>query len=153
MNRLGQKPMAGYFKYDKAVGKGREPIPDPEVDRLFAEEARHAGIAPREVSDSEIRERLLFALLNRGAYLLEEGVALRPGDIDIVYVYGYGFPPHHGGPMWYADEVGVERVYERIREFEAAFGPQWKPAALLADIAARHGTFAADASTKEYAHA
>ncbi|HZY97337.1 MAG TPA: 3-hydroxyacyl-CoA dehydrogenase NAD-binding domain-containing protein [Candidatus Cybelea sp.] len=153
MNRLGQKTMAGYFKYDKAVGKGREPIPDPEVDRLFAEEARHAGIAPREVSDSEIRERLLFALLNRGAYLLEEGVALRPGDIDIVYVYGYGFPPHHGGPMWYADEVGVERVYERIREFEAAFGPQWKPAALLADIAARHGTFAADASTKEYAHA
>jgi 3-hydroxyacyl-CoA dehydrogenase len=153
MNRLGQKTMAGYFKYDKAVGKGREPIPDPEVERLFAEEARHAGIAPREVSDSEIRERLLFALVNRGAYLLEEGVALRPGDIDIVYVYGYGFPPHYGGPMSYADEVGVERVYERIREFEAAFGPQWKPAALLADIAARHGTFAADASTKEYAHA
>ena len=57
---------------------------------------------------------------------------MRPGDIDIVYVYGYGFPPHHGGPMWYAGEVGVGRVYERIRDFEATFGPQWKPSALLA---------------------
>ena len=61
------------------------------------------------MSDDEIRDRLIFALVNRGAYLLEEGVALRPGDIDIVYVYGYGFPPHRGGPMWYADEVGVQR--------------------------------------------
>ncbi|MBV8196577.1 MAG: hypothetical protein JO263_00455, partial [Candidatus Eremiobacteraeota bacterium] len=62
---------------------------------------------------------------------LRTGVALRPGDIDIVYVYGYGFPPHHGGPMWYAGEVGVEHVYARICEFETEFGPQWKPSALL----------------------
>ncbi|MGA8100038.1 MAG: 3-hydroxyacyl-CoA dehydrogenase NAD-binding domain-containing protein [Candidatus Cybelea sp.] len=102
MKRLGQKTMAGYFKYDKSVGKGREPIPDPEVEQLFAEEARTVGIAPREVSDDEIRDRLLNALVNRGKHLLEEGIALRPGDIDIVYVYGYGFPPHRGGPMWYA---------------------------------------------------
>ncbi len=104
MNRLGQKTMAGYFKYDKAVGKGREPIPDPEVEQLFAEEAAKAGIAPRDVSDDEICERLLRALVARGQHLLEEGIALRPGDIDIVYVYGYGFPPHRGGPMWYAQE-------------------------------------------------
>ena len=104
MNRLGQKTMAGYFKYDKAVGKGREPISDPEVEQLFAEEAAKAGIVPREVSDDEIRERLLRALVARGEHLLEEGIALRPGDIDIVYVYGYGFPPHRGGPMWYAQE-------------------------------------------------
>ncbi len=102
MNRLGQKTMAGFFKYDKAVGKGREPIPDHEVDRIFAEEARAAGIAPREVGDEEIRDRLLGALVHRGKKLLEEGIALRPSDIDIVYVYGYGFPPHLGGPMWYA---------------------------------------------------
>jgi 3-hydroxyacyl-CoA dehydrogenase len=102
MNRLGQKTMAGYFKYDKAVGKGREPIRDPEVERIFAEEGKKAGIAPREVSDDEIRDRLLHALVERGKHLLEEGVALRPGDIDIAYVYGYGFPPNHGGPMWYA---------------------------------------------------
>jgi 3-hydroxyacyl-CoA dehydrogenase len=136
--RLGQKAMAGFFKYDKAVGKGREPIADSVVEQLFAQEACKAGIASRVVTDREIRERLLYALINRGAYLLEEGVALRPGDIDIVFVYGYGFPPHHGGPMWYADEVGVARVYERIREFEATFGPQWKPSALLARVAASH---------------
>jgi 3-hydroxyacyl-CoA dehydrogenase len=105
MNRLGQKTMAGYFKYDKAVGKGREPIADPEVDRIFAEEAKKAGIAPREVGDTEIRDRLLNALVERGKHLLDEGVALRPGDIDIAYVYGYGFPPHLGGPMWNAGVV------------------------------------------------
>jgi 3-hydroxyacyl-CoA dehydrogenase len=127
MKRLGQKTMAGYFKYDKAVGKGREPIPDPDIEKLFAEEAAAAGIAPRDVSDDEIRERLLFALANRGAHLLDEGVALRPGDIDIVYVYGYGFPPHHGGPMWYAQhEVGAEKVSRAIE----AFG--WTPAPLFA---------------------
>ncbi|HXO16987.1 MAG TPA: 3-hydroxyacyl-CoA dehydrogenase NAD-binding domain-containing protein [Candidatus Dormibacteraeota bacterium] len=102
MGRLGQKTLAGYFKYDKSVGKGREPIEDPEVERLFAEEARKAGIAPCEVSDGEIRDRLVNALAERGKHLVDEGVALRPGDIDIVYVYGYGFPPHLGGPMWYA---------------------------------------------------
>jgi len=136
MKRLGQKTMAGYFKYDKAVGKGREPIPDPKIEALFADEAAKAGIKPREVSDEEILQRLTFALVNRGAYLLEEGVALRPGDIDIVYVYGYGFPPHHGGPMWYADEVGVKHVYDTIVKFG------WKPAPLLEQIAKHNGTFA-----------
>jgi 3-hydroxyacyl-CoA dehydrogenase len=140
--RLGQKAMAGFYKYDKAVGKGREPIADPEVDELFAQAAREAGIAPRQASDAEIRDRLVYALVNRGAYLLEEGIAMRPGDIDIVYVYGYGFPPHHGGPMWYADEVGVRHVYKRIKEFEAAYGPQWKPSALLARIAQSGSKFA-----------
>jgi len=104
-NRLGQKTMRGFFKYDKSVGKGREPIADPEVEQLFADEARKAGITPRDYSDQEIRNRLLGALIDRGRKLLEEGIALRPGDIDIVYVYGYGFPPHRGGPMWYAPEV------------------------------------------------
>jgi 3-hydroxyacyl-CoA dehydrogenase len=114
MKRLGQKTMAGYFKYDKSIGKGREPIRDPEVEALFAEEARQAGIAPREASDGEIRERLLRALSERGQHLLDEGVALRPGDIDIVYVYGYGFPPHHGGPMWYAEHNHVS-PFDRLR--------------------------------------
>ena len=142
MKRLGQKSMAGYFKYDKSIGKGREPIPDQEVEALFAEEARRAGVAPRPAGDDEIRDRLLYALVNRGAYLLADGVALRPGDIDVVYVYGYGFPPHRGGPMWYADEVGVDTVYERVKEFRDAFGPQWTPAPLLASIAEKGGTFA-----------
>ncbi len=137
MKRLGQKTMAGYFRYDKSVGKGREPIADPEIEALFADEAKKHGIAPREVSDDEILQRLVFALINRGAYLLEEGVALRPGDIDIVYIFGYGFPPHHGGPMWYADEVGVKHVYDKVVEFG------WEPAPLLKSIAEKNGTFAA----------
>jgi 3-hydroxyacyl-CoA dehydrogenase len=148
-NRLGQKTMAGYFRYDKAVGKGREPIPDPEVEALFEQEARKAGIASRAVSDDEIRERLLYALINRGAYLLDEGVALRPGDIDIVYVYGYGFPPHRGGPMWYADEVGVDAVAARVEQFHAALGSRWAPSPLLLRIAAGGGTFAAHEAAKE----
>ena len=153
MNRLGQKTGSGYFKYDKNVGKGREPIPDPDVVALFAEEAKKAGIKPREVSDGEILERLVYALINRGAYLLEEGVAIRPGDIDIVYIYGYGFPPHHGGPMWYADEVGVKNVYDKV----VAFG--WEPAPLLKKLAESNGKFADLTVTKspkgqgELAHA
>jgi 3-hydroxyacyl-CoA dehydrogenase len=135
--RLGQKTMAGFYKYDKAVGKGREPIVDPEVEVLFAQEAGRAGIEPRVATDREIRERLLYALINRGAHLLGEGIALRPGDVDIVYVYGYGFPPHHGGPMWYAGEVGFAKVCERVAEFEAVFGSQWKPAPWLERQAAQ----------------
>ena len=141
MNRLGQKTGAGYFKYDKNVGKGREPIPDPIVEALFAEEGKKAGIKPREVSDSEILERLVYALINRGAYLLEEGVAIRPGDIDIVYIYGYGFPPHRGGPMWYADAIGVKNVYDKV----VAFG--WEPAPLLKKLAESNGKFADLAAT------
>ena len=129
--RLGQKTMAGFFTYDKAVGKGREPIADSVVEEMFADASKASGIEPRVVTNREIRERLVFALINRGAYLLEEGVAQRPGDIDIAYVYGYGFPPHHGGPMWYAKEVGFNNVVAGLREFQAAFGPQWKPAPLL----------------------
>ena len=97
----------------------------PWSKRFLPKKRKKAGIKPREVSDSEILERLVYALINRGAYLLEEGVAIRPGDIDIVYIYGYGFPPHRGGPMWYADEVGVKNVYDKV----VAFG--WEPAPLI----------------------
>jgi 3-hydroxyacyl-CoA dehydrogenase len=114
MKRLGQKTTGGYFKYDKAVGKGREPIQDPEIEALFAEEAKKAGIAPRDYTDDEIRDRLIGALSNRGKDLLEKGVALRSGDIDIVYVYGYGFPPHRGGPMWYADHAKSATASEEL---------------------------------------
>jgi 3-hydroxyacyl-CoA dehydrogenase len=102
--RLGQKSGAGFFKYDKAVGKGREAIPDPQVEQLIAQLAKEAGIAQNpDVSDEEIIARCTRALAESGAELLRTGIALRPGDVDIVWIYGYGFPPHHGGPMWYAD--------------------------------------------------
>ncbi len=104
--RLGQKSGAGFFRYDKAVGKGREAIPDPEVESLIAQLARDAGIAQnRAVSDDEIIARCTRALYESGAELVRTGIALRPGDVDIVWIYGYGFPPHHGGPMWYAEHA------------------------------------------------
>ncbi|HEX3551126.1 MAG TPA: 3-hydroxyacyl-CoA dehydrogenase NAD-binding domain-containing protein [Candidatus Elarobacter sp.] len=102
--RLGQKSGKGFFTYDKAVGKGREAIPDPEVEALIAQLAREAGIAQNpNVTDEEIIARCTRALYESGAELVRTGVALRPGDVDIVWIYGYGFPPHHGGPMWYAE--------------------------------------------------
>jgi 3-hydroxyacyl-CoA dehydrogenase len=104
--RLGQKSGAGFFTYDKAVGKGREAIPDPEVEQLIAKLAQEAGIPQNpNVSDEEIIARCTRALADSGAELVRTGVALRPGDVDIVWIYGYGFPPHHGGPMHYAKEV------------------------------------------------
>ncbi|HEV2737709.1 MAG TPA: 3-hydroxyacyl-CoA dehydrogenase NAD-binding domain-containing protein [Candidatus Elarobacter sp.] len=104
--RLGQKSGAGFFKYDKAVGKGREAIRDPEVEQLIAQLAKDAGIPQNpNVSDEEIIARCTRALADSGAELLRTGVALRPGDVDIVWIYGYGFPPHHGGPMHYAVET------------------------------------------------
>jgi 3-hydroxyacyl-CoA dehydrogenase len=112
--RLGQKTGKGFYKYDPNVGKGREAIRDEEVEALFKEVAAEAGIAQNpDVSDSEIVKRLTHALIDAGVDLLQKKVALRPGDIDIVYVYGYGFPPHHGGPMWYAGEIGYKHVEER----------------------------------------
>jgi 3-hydroxyacyl-CoA dehydrogenase len=101
--RLGQKSGAGFFKYDKAIGKGREAIPDPDVEQLIAQLAKDAGIPQNpHVSDEEIIARCTRALADSGAELVRTGVALRPGDVDIVWIYGYGFPPHHGGPMHYA---------------------------------------------------
>ena len=147
--RIGQKSGQGFYKYEKG---NREPIRDEEAEQLIAQEAAKAGIKPREATDAEIVKRLTYALINVGAGLLQDGVALRPGDIDIVYIYGYGFPPHHGGPMWYADEVGVKNVYDDIVKFAAEFGEQWTPAPLLKEIAQNGGTFATH-QTKELAHA
>ena len=117
--RLGQKTGKGFYKYDPSVGKGREAIRDEEVEKLFAEVAKDAGIAQNpNVTDAQIVERLTHALIDVGAELLRGKVALRPGDIDIVYVYGYGFAPHHGGPMWYGHETGYKDVYAQAEERE-----------------------------------
>jgi 3-hydroxyacyl-CoA dehydrogenase len=132
--RWGQKTGVGFYKYDGP--NKRDPVPDPALLALAAEEAAKAGIAPRDVSDAEILERLAYALVNVGAGLLENGIALRPGDEDIVYIYGYGFPPHHGGPMWYADEIGVAPVVARIKDFG------WPVSPLLERIAQQGGTIA-----------
>ncbi len=137
--RLGQKTGKGFFAYPNGE---RKPTHDPEVDAIVEAESRRLGIARRTVSQDEIVERCMYALVNQGARLLGDGIALRPGDIDIVYVFGYGFPPYRGGPMWWADTVGVANIYERIVAWRAERGPQWEPAPLLAEIAAGGGSFA-----------
>lgn len=137
--RYGQKTNAGFYKYEP--GK-REAIADPEVDALIVAESKELGITRREISSEEIVERCMYALSNRGAWLLGEGLALRPGDIDIVWIYGFGYPWYRGGPMWYADTVGTKRMYEAILDFRKRFGPHWEPAPLLAELAATNATFA-----------
>ena len=138
--RLGQKTGRGYYIYESG---SRTPTPDPEVDELIRKEAERLGIQPREINDDEITERCIFPLINEGARILEEGIALRPGDIDIVWLYGFGFPPYRGGPMHYADAVGVDKVYEAICGYREAFGADhWTPAPLLEKLARQHQSFA-----------
>ena len=138
MGRYGQKTGAGWYKYDE----NRLPHADPDVAQWVHEWATAAGIPQREIGQDEILDRCLYALVNEGARILEEGFALRAVDIDIVYLYGYGFPAHRGGPMFYADTVGLKTVYERICEFEKQHGELWTPAPLLKKLAEQGKTFA-----------
>ena len=127
LGRYGQKTAAGWYKYDAE----RRPIPDPEVAELVKKWASEAGIKQRQISAEEIVDRCIYALVNEGARILEEGFALRAVDIDIIYLNGYGFPAYRGGPMWYADTVGLKKVYDRISEFHQQHGELWAPAPLL----------------------
>jgi len=130
--RFGQKTGAGWYRYPEG---SRVPMPDPEVEKLIEESALKAGIVRRTISRDEIIERTVYALINEGARILAEGIALRAVDIDIIYIYGYGFPAYRGGPMWYADTVGIKKVYDRICHFEQQHGPAWTPAPLLKSLA------------------
>lgn len=137
MGRYGQKTGRGWYLY----GEDRKPAPDPEVLNLIRTSAREAGITQREFSDEEIVERSLYGLINEGARILEEGYAQRAADIDVIYIHGYGFPAWRGGPMFYADSVGIARIYDRICEFENELGERWKPAPLLQRLAAQNKSF------------
>lgn len=138
--RLGQKTGAGWYRYE--AGR-REPIVDPVTVELITQYRRDAGIAPRKVPDDEVIERCIYALVNEGAKILEEGIAARASDIDIVYLNGYGFPLHRGGPMLYADVVGLANVVRRLQRFAAEPGADaaWQPAPLLLRLAKEGGTF------------
>src|SRR5947209_942636 len=136
--RYGQKTGAGWYKYDE----DRRAIPDPEVERLVRQGAAEANIPQRQISAQEIVDRCIYALVNEGARILEEGFALRSIDIDIIYLNGYGFPAYRGGPMKYADTVGLKKVYEQIQEFHRQHGETWEPAPLLKRLAEESKTFA-----------
>jgi 3-hydroxyacyl-CoA dehydrogenase len=138
LGRFGQKTGAGWYKYDDQ----RQPSLDPQVGKLLKEWTTVAGISQRPISDQEMVDRCIYALVNEGARILEEGYALRAVDIDIIYLNGYGFPAYRGGPMWYADTVGLKKVYERILEFQKHHGELWEPAPLLKKLAEQGKGFA-----------
>jgi 3-hydroxyacyl-CoA dehydrogenase len=136
--RFGQKTGAGYYRYEAG---SRVPIPDPEIEALIVQASRDAGIERRHISDQEILERCLYQLVNVGARILEEGIAQRASDIDVIYLYGYGFPRYRGGPMFYADTVGLTEVLEAVQRYHARHGAFWKPSALLEKLATQGGRF------------
>jgi 3-hydroxyacyl-CoA dehydrogenase len=139
--RFGQKTQAGWYDYKPG---DRTAHPSPVVEEILASHRKAIGISPRQISDEEIVERLMYALVNEGAHILEEGIAMRAVDIDMIYMSGYGVPPYLGGPMFWADRKGLANVVVTMHEFarnpnaDPAF---WKPAPLLAKLAADGKTF------------
>ncbi|RKJ99746.1 3-hydroxyacyl-CoA dehydrogenase NAD-binding domain-containing protein [Alicycliphilus denitrificans] len=138
MGRFGQKTGAGFYRYEAG---NRTPIPDPIVQQVIEDCAREAGIERHEIDEAQVIERCIYALVNEGAKVLEEGIAQRSSDIDLIYVNGYGFPAWRGGPMFYADTVGLDKVYQHICEFHAQHGAFWAPAPLLRRLAEAGRTF------------
>jgi 3-hydroxyacyl-CoA dehydrogenase len=139
LGRFGQKTNKGYYRYEPG---NRTPIPDPEAEAVFFEASRREGIQRRDVSDQEIVDRLTYMMINEGARILEEGIAIRPSDIDVIWVTGYGWPTYRGGPMFYADSIGVKQVRDKLRELEAQYGAAFKPAVLLERMADQGQSFA-----------
>ena len=141
MGRFGQKVGMGWYDYQ--AGK-RDAIPNKDVEAMIEKHRAAVGITPRKISDEEIVQRLVFSLVNEAAHILEEGIASKASDIDMVYITGYGFPIYRGGPMLYADQIGLFNVVQAMHRFAA--NPHddaefWKPAPLLARLAAEGKTF------------
>jgi 3-hydroxyacyl-CoA dehydrogenase len=139
MGRLGQKTGAGVYKYEAG---NRTPQPDAAIEKLIEEYRKEIGIKPRQIADAEIVERTIYALVNEGARILEEGIALRAVDIDMVYLTGYGFPRYRGGPMFYADTVGLKNVLAAVEKHAKGYrGECWPAAPLLVKLAGEGKTF------------
>ena len=143
--RFGQKTGKGYYKYEAG---SRSPLPDPEVEKLIEETCARLGLKRRAIDDQEILERMIYPMINEGARILEEKIAARPSDIDVIWRYGYGWPVYRGGPMYYADQVGLKHVAERLAHYAKAVGdPSLEPAPLLRRLADEGRTFASLTAT------
>ncbi|HIB57144.1 MAG TPA: 3-hydroxyacyl-CoA dehydrogenase [Alphaproteobacteria bacterium] len=138
MGRFGQKTNAGWYKYEPG---SRVPIPDPEIEQLITRYCEERQIQRRPIDEQEIIERCIYALVNEGAKILEEGMALRASDIDVIYANGYGFPRYRAGPMLYADMVGLDKVYKAVCGYHEQYGEIWEPAPLLKRLAEQGATF------------
>jgi 3-hydroxyacyl-CoA dehydrogenase len=133
LGRFGQKTGSGYFKYEKG---DRTPIPDPDVEKIIVDVATEQGITRRHITDEEILQRLLYPMVNEGAKILEEKIAIRASDIDVIWVYGYGWPVYRGGPMFWADQLGLRKVRDAMLAFQKSSGDAfWAPAPLLSRLA------------------
>jgi 3-hydroxyacyl-CoA dehydrogenase len=140
LGRLGQKTEKGMYLYESG---SRTPVPDPDVTAMIRDEAKRLDVPQRDIGEAEIVERCIYALVIEGARILEEGIAERSSDIDVVWMNGYGFPRYRGGPMHYADSVGLDRIYETVCGFRDQFGSMyWEPPALLKELAQSGGRFA-----------
>jgi len=140
MGRFGLKTGKGLYRYEPG---SRVPLPDPEVEALIAEEAKRLGVVQRAITDEEIVDRCMLPLVNEGARIIAEGIALGAADIDVVYCNGYGFPRHRGGPMFWADTLGTGTVLAKIEHFRDTLGAlYWEPAPLLVELAHTGGKFA-----------
>ncbi len=137
MDRRGQKTGAGYYDYDEK----RNALPSDVTRKIIADFMAKKGVTPRTISDTEIRERCLYAMINEGAKILDEGIAIRSSDIDIVWINGYGFPVYHGGPMFYADTVGLATIVEGLKRYGPTMGPNFSISPLLEKLAAQGGKF------------
>jgi 3-hydroxyacyl-CoA dehydrogenase len=132
MGHFGQKTGSGFYKYDEK----RNATPDPMIEELIINHSKDVGIARRPLTDQEIVERAIYSMINEGAKILEEGIAARPLDIDVVWLYGYGFPVYLGGPMFYADTIGLGKVYDAILKYKDLVGAEyWTPSPLLEKLA------------------
>ncbi|MEP6884738.1 MAG: 3-hydroxyacyl-CoA dehydrogenase NAD-binding domain-containing protein [Gammaproteobacteria bacterium] len=141
--RFGQKTSAGWYRYEAG---SRNPIPDPKVTAIIEQYRRQRGLVPRDVSSAEIVERCIYALVNEGARIIEDGIAQRASDIDLVYLNGYGFPAYRGGPMFYAEQTGLNEVARALQRIAAQPGSDvdaWTPAPLLIRLAGQGQTFSA----------
>ncbi|NKB48271.1 MAG: 3-hydroxyacyl-CoA dehydrogenase [Alphaproteobacteria bacterium] len=138
LGRYGQKTSAGWYRYED----GRTALPDPVVEELITARSREMDLNRRPIDDDEILQRCLYSMINEGAKILEEGLAIRASDIDVIWLNGYGFPRHRGGPMFYADTVGLREVYDTLDRFHRQWGDKWQPAALLRELANAGSSFA-----------
>ncbi len=139
MGRLGQKAGLGFYRYEKGT---REAVEDPKVINLVEQLAAERGIRRREIDEQEIVERCILSLINVGAMVLEEGIAARASDVDVVWISGYGFPRHLGGPMFYADTLGLSEVLQRICHYHKSLGHYWRPSTLIERLASEGSNFA-----------
>jgi 3-hydroxyacyl-CoA dehydrogenase len=148
MGRFGQKTGAGYYKY----GTGRAAMPDPDVEKIIVDVSTQLGITRRLISDEEILQRLLYPMVNEGAKILEEKIAIQASDIDVIWVYGYGWPVYRGGPMFWADfAIGLKALRDRMLAYQEQLGgDHWQPATLLNELADQGKTFTGYHSTLSY---